>query len=230
MIIVTFLLNALFHHALFLIPQQEIPGTVPFSYVMRHPETGNVEVSLKNVKFGNSKLTRLVFSKVWWSPCPSRGCPEDEEINIAVDSCIDHCILLDLDPKINVVVGRVNDDLDDLNFKISKNKPTTTGKASPLTTNPPEVKKPSIRNGTLLDKLGLLNESESEESWVVGSDEVAFFFLDMHPHLGDAIERLGMEVEEDADEVVTHFIERFGEKMLWEKGVNVTELQDSDLR
>lgn len=44
-IIVTFLLNALFHHALFLMPQQEIPGTMPASYVMRHPETGNVEVS-----------------------------------------------------------------------------------------------------------------------------------------------------------------------------------------
>ena len=43
-VVVTFLLNALFHHALFIIPQQEIPGVMPSSYVMRHPETGNVEV------------------------------------------------------------------------------------------------------------------------------------------------------------------------------------------
>lgn len=39
------LLNALFHHSLMMIPQQEIPGTVPSAFVMRHPETGNVEVS-----------------------------------------------------------------------------------------------------------------------------------------------------------------------------------------
>lgn len=39
------LLNALFHHSLMMIPQQEIPGTVPSAFVMRHPETGNVEVT-----------------------------------------------------------------------------------------------------------------------------------------------------------------------------------------
>lgn len=39
------LLNAVFHHSLMLIPQQEIPGVVPAAYVMRHPQTGNVEVS-----------------------------------------------------------------------------------------------------------------------------------------------------------------------------------------
>lgn len=42
--ILTLLLNALFHHALLIIPQQEIPGVVPNSYVMRHPVSGNVEV------------------------------------------------------------------------------------------------------------------------------------------------------------------------------------------
>lgn len=44
-LIITLLLNAVFHHALFIIPQQEIPGVVPASYVMRHPKTGNVEVN-----------------------------------------------------------------------------------------------------------------------------------------------------------------------------------------
>lgn len=38
------LLNAVFHHSLMLIPQQEIPGTVPKAYVMKHPLTGDVEV------------------------------------------------------------------------------------------------------------------------------------------------------------------------------------------
>lgn len=43
-VIMSLLLNALFHHSLMLIPQQEIPGKLPEAYVMRHPETGNVEV------------------------------------------------------------------------------------------------------------------------------------------------------------------------------------------
>lgn len=33
--------------------------------------------------------------KVWWSPCPSRECPEDEEINLVLDECDDHCLLRD---------------------------------------------------------------------------------------------------------------------------------------
>lgn len=31
-VIMTMLLNAVFHHALFIIPQQEIPGTMPSAY------------------------------------------------------------------------------------------------------------------------------------------------------------------------------------------------------
>lgn len=45
-VIMTFLLNALFHHALIMIPHQEVPGAIPAAYVMRHPESGNVEVRI----------------------------------------------------------------------------------------------------------------------------------------------------------------------------------------
>lgn len=41
--------------------------------------------------------------QVWWSPCPSRECPEEEEIDIVVDQCLDHCLLLEQNPKIEVV-------------------------------------------------------------------------------------------------------------------------------
>lgn len=74
-----------------------------------------------------------------------------------------------------------------------------------------------------------VEEDESEESWVAGSGEAAFFLLDMHPDLGDPIEQLGMDVEVSGENV-TDFIQRFGEKLLWEKGVNVTELKEEDLR
>lgn len=46
-VVMSLLLNAVFHHSLMMIPQQEIPGTVPSAYVMRHPQTGSVEVSVK---------------------------------------------------------------------------------------------------------------------------------------------------------------------------------------
>jgi hypothetical protein len=51
----------------------------------------------------------------------------------------------------------------------------------------------------------------------------------MHPDLGDPIEQLGIELEDD-NENHTDFIQRFGEKLLWEKGVNVTDLDEADLR
>lgn len=38
------ILNLVFHHALMLIPQMEIPGEVPPGYILRHPVTEKVEV------------------------------------------------------------------------------------------------------------------------------------------------------------------------------------------
>lgn len=106
-IVMSLLLNALFHHSLMLIPQQEIPGTVPAAYVMRHPTSGSVEV--------------------WWSPCPSRECPEMEEMDFVVDECFDHCILLEQNPKIERAPTNqpsnglhIDDPLDDLNLHIRK--------------------------------------------------------------------------------------------------------------
>lgn len=211
---------------------------------MRHPHTGSVEV--------------------WWSPCPSRECPEDEEINIVVDSCIDHCLLLELEenPKIEVIppqqptkapIVRTNNqnEQDDLNFKISKKKNqlnqtkvlidmTTTdmpngayrmSSLSPFLSsseNPYKYGNKSYANLTDFDTDAFYEESE--ESWVAGSGESVLFHLDMHPDLGDPIEQLGMEVEDTNDDNVTDFIQRFGEKLLWEKGVNVTALEEDDLR
>lgn len=113
------LLNAIFHHSLMMIPQQEIPGSVPDAYVMRHPETGNVEV--------------------WWSPCPSRECPEEEELDIVVDQCLDHCLLLEQNPKIETMVPptslpiRTKEDkveIDNLNFHLSKRKALTKNRTN----------------------------------------------------------------------------------------------------
>lgn len=78
----------------------------------------------------------------------------------------------------------------------------------------------------------MTEESEEEEGgWVLAdADDAAHFLLDMHPYLGDPIEQLGMEVEQDDNETVTDFKQRFGEKLLWASGVNVTALEEGDLR
>ncbi len=65
---------------------------------------------------------------------------------------------------------------------------------------------------------------------MAGSNESVFFRIDIHPDLGEPIEQLGIEIEDANDENVTDFKQRFGEKLLWLKGVNVTELEEADLR
>uniref|UniRef100_A0A1Q3G563 Putative transporter n=1 Tax=Culex tarsalis TaxID=7177 RepID=A0A1Q3G563_CULTA len=217
-VIMSLLLNALFHHSLMLIPQQEIPGKLPEAYVMRHPETGNVEV--------------------WWSPCPSRECPEDEEIDVVVDQCLDHCLLHEQNPKIEVVppptfapilppsdVG----EKDDLQLLINKpiNRKNRTG-GDVLNSYSSSTAEPYIDKQILNQEP---DSEESEESWVIaGSGDSAFFVLDMHPDLGEPIEQLGMEVDHDDNETVTDFKTRFGIQLLWKQGVNVTALEEEDLR
>ncbi|CRK89295.1 CLUMA_CG003054, isoform A [Clunio marinus] len=209
-VILTLLLNALFHHALLFIPQQEIPGVMPSAYVMRHPVSENVEI--------------------WWSPCPSRTCPNSEEIDVVVDSCIDHCLLLEQNPKIEIPKSvRINNanDLNNLNFKISKKKFNYTKDFTTLTTS---IETTTQKTSKRPQHFNYSFDQSDEESWVAGSGESVIFLLDMHPDLGEPREQLGMEVDEDVDDVVTGFIERFDEKLLWEKGVNVTELEENDLR
>lgn len=133
-----------------------------------------------------------------------------------------------------------NDDLDDLNFKVSKKKQNNQTKEKgaanlDMTTLPTRLpgEYSTRRNGNRTAGNSTDEEiasEESEESWVAGSGEEVFFLLDMHPDLGDPIEQLGIEIEEDKDDNVTDFIQRFGEKLLWSKGVNVTELEEADLR
>lgn len=57
-----------------------------------------------------------------------------------------------------------------------------------------------------------------------------FFIVDMHPDLGDPVEVLGIELEQDDNDTATDFRQRFGEKLLWEAGVNLSALEKEDLR
>ncbi|XP_040171230.1 uncharacterized protein LOC120904868 isoform X2 [Anopheles arabiensis] len=223
-VIMSLLLNALFHHSLLLIPQQEIPGKLPEAYVMRHPGTGNVEV--------------------WWSPCPSRECPEEEEIDIVVDQCLDHCLLQEQNPKIELappptdlplvvtpIGDEPNDPKDDLDLYVrNKGKGNKNKTADVLSTSSSSSTTELYMDKSLLKDTPEESE-ESEEGWVVaGSGDSAFIVLDMHPDLGEPIEQLGMEIEHDDNATVTDFKTRFGVALLWQQGVNVTALEEEDLR
>lgn len=35
-----------------------------------------------------------ILPQIWWSPCPSRECPDEEEqVDFVLDRCVDHCML-----------------------------------------------------------------------------------------------------------------------------------------
>lgn len=94
----SFLLTALLHHSLQLIPHQETPGVVPAGYVITHP--------------------KKMYVEVWWSPCANRECPEEEELDIVLDMCEDHCLLDDgkKKPTVNNTMDPGN--TDDLEFHV----------------------------------------------------------------------------------------------------------------
>ncbi|KAL1493310.1 hypothetical protein ABEB36_011388 [Hypothenemus hampei] len=115
-VIVSFLSTAVLHHVLLFIPGQELPGAQPPGYVITHPKKGYVEV--------------------WWSPCPSRECPETEELDVILDMCVDHCLLKTGQPHYPnpmLIVNQNGTELgvdpgeeDNLNFHIGKNSTNNT--------------------------------------------------------------------------------------------------------
>ncbi|RZC39487.1 uncharacterized protein BDFB_000239, partial [Asbolus verrucosus] len=168
-VIISFILTAALHHCLLLLPHQETPGVVPSGYIIRHPRKNHVEV--------------------WWSPCPSRECPEDEELDIVLDMCVDHCLLKKKPHIPPLGSGADPGNTDDLTFHVGKKKNGT------------------IRNSTKL------------------------FTLDMHKNLGEPIEQGGIDLESaEEDDDVTDIKKQFKEKLLKRSGVNVTELEENDLR
>ncbi|XP_030030821.2 uncharacterized protein LOC115447752 [Manduca sexta] len=182
-VITALILNAAFHHSLLLIPHQETPGVMPSAYVMRHPITNSVEI--------------------WWSPCPSRECPdEDETVDFVLDRCVDHCQLY-RPTESPAIDPTEDDDKDDLNFHISH-----------------KIQPPNLSNSSYL------NLTESDEDY----NDAAFFLIEVHDDLGEPKEQLGIEMERDEDDQVTDFRSRFGEKLLIAQGVNITALDKEDLR
>ncbi|XP_072946601.1 major facilitator superfamily domain-containing protein 6-like isoform X2 [Epargyreus clarus] len=179
-VITALILNAGFHHSLLLIPHQETPGVIPSAYVMRHPIDKTVEI--------------------WWSPCPSRECPdEDEQVDFVLDRCVDHCML---SKPTESPVSDTSDEKELINIHITH-----------------KIHPPDLTNSSFL------NMTDDEDY-----NDAAFFLIEVHDDLGEPKEQLGIEMERDDNDTVTDFRSRFGEKTLINHGVNITALDKEDLR
>ncbi|KAI8118630.1 Major facilitator superfamily domain-containing protein 6 [Lucilia cuprina] len=276
-VVMSLLLNAIFHHSLLFIPQQEIPGVVPSAFVMRHPDSGDIEV--------------------WWSPCPSRECPEEPELELAVNQCVDYCLLQESATTTTTASTLFSPSTEYYavtdKIAIQKTQPTTTTSKPFLATSAVALPSSSpasaaefptsttisqplgIADGaatqtptatttrsifqdvlnmsatmfppvvTSLSSMSMLEQQDwnlesldmenitaaTTYSWVhSNASDSTYFMLQMHPDLADPIEQLGMEIEQDDNETVTDFKQRFGEKRLWEMQINVTDLEELDLR
>ncbi|EDW02752.1 GH10863 [Drosophila grimshawi] len=278
-VVMSLLLNAIFHHSLLFIPQQEIPGVVPSAFVLRHPDSGDIEV--------------------WWSPCPSRECPEEPELDLAVHECVDYCLMQE---QVNPQLYTELPDPDKFAARTTTPTTTTTTVATStttatrilsntgeietreptmLTTVPPSTTSspasslpalfatqtrsryqdalnmsstmfPPLENVSAMSLLQSpptslssaelpamsmqgLNPSTvgtvNNSSWVHSENEGAtYFMLQMHPDLADPTEQLGMEIEQDDNETVTDIRQRFGEDRLIKMQINLTDMDDLDLR
>ncbi|XP_032571718.1 uncharacterized protein LOC6617418 isoform X1 [Drosophila sechellia] len=273
-VVMSLLLNAIFHHSLLFIPQQEIPGVVPSAFVLRHPDSGDIEV--------------------WWSPCPSRECPEEPELELAVHQCVDYCLMqeqvnpqlytntpaYDVRPtatssttqrsQLTATTTRTTT-MEPSSESSSSPAPTTSTTTSPASSLPAlfatqtrsryqevlnmsstmfppmsqlkdaleEGVEPGQSSSAELSAMSMqgLNLSDSSQkkllwsSWVHSdNDDATYFMLQMHPDLADPTEQLGMEIEQDANETVTDILQRFGHDYLVRGNINLTDMDDLDLR
>ncbi|XP_022226548.2 uncharacterized protein LOC111076842 isoform X2 [Drosophila obscura] len=306
-VVMSLLLNAIFHHSLLFIPQQEIPGVVPSAFVLRHPDSADIEV--------------------WWSPCPSRECPEEPELELAVHQCVDYCLMQEqVNPQLytntpaydvyptttkttkaaartststterittttaSTATGMSTTTSTRYATMESESGPmptsttsTTTTTTARATTTSPASSLPALfatqtrsryqevlnMSSTMFPPLenasamSLVVERDAEEqptsaelsamsmqglnsstdtggsqqqpvkssSWVHSdNDDATYFMLQMHPDLADPTEQLGMEIEQDANETVTDILQRFGKERLVMGKINLTDMDDLDLR
>ncbi|XP_017154292.1 uncharacterized protein LOC108163489 isoform X2 [Drosophila miranda] len=301
-VVMSLLLNAIFHHSLLFIPQQEIPGVVPSAFVLRHPDSGDIEV--------------------WWSPCPSRECPEEPELELAVHQCVDYCLMQEqVNPQLYTSTPAYNvypttkttkaaartststerittttnamsttstgyatmeSETESVATSSSTTTSTTTTTTSPASSLPAlfatqtrsryqevlnmsstmfpplenasamslvvqpgpekdqEEQQPSSAELSAMSMQGLNSSTDSSSqqkeevksiSWVHSDNEdTTYFMLQMHPDLAEPTEQLGMEIEQDANETVTDILQRFGKERLVVGNINLTDMDDLDLR
>ncbi|XP_065202542.1 uncharacterized protein LOC135832927 [Planococcus citri] len=234
---ISLLLNAIFHHSLMLIPQMETPGQIPPAYVMRHPQHGKVEV--------------------WWSPCPSRECPEKEELNLVVDKCEDHCLLyfpnnstyfphksmVKVEPSIAVrpyTPLRTSNTLPMVGCfgitDVTESPVTNVTTVNPdlhfiVEKRPKNATKQSKTTTPAPRKVRSADYDYRRNGTNMTEDETVFMVLDMHENLMTPVENLGMELpEHDDSSEVTDFRQHFKEDVLVSSGVNFSALLEEDLR
>lgn len=85
------------------------------------------------------------------------------------------------------------------------------------------------RNVTDDPLIAILAINDTYNSGEENNDDFRFL-LDMHPGLANPTENLGIEIESESNKSLAMFRARFGDRVLWTAGVNVSALEASDLR
>ncbi|EDX03379.1 GD22887 [Drosophila simulans] len=245
-------------------------------------------------KYNEASLLEAQAIDVWWSPCPSRECPEEPELELAVHQCVDYCLMqeqvnpqlytntpaYDVRPtatssttqrsQLTATTTRTTT-MEPSSESSSSPAPTTSTTTSPASSLPAlfatqtrsryqevlnmsstmfppmsqlkdaleEGVEPGQSSSAELSAMSMqgLNLTDSSQkkllwsSWVHSdNDDATYFMLQMHPDLADPTEQLGMEIEQDANETVTDILQRFGHDYLVRGNINLTDMDDLDLR
>ncbi|XP_067010301.2 major facilitator superfamily domain-containing protein 6-A [Anabrus simplex] len=206
-VIFALILNAVCHHSLMLIPHMELPGETPPAYVMRHPQTERVEV--------------------WWSPCPSRECPDEEELDLVLASCLDHCQLRD----VTTLAPHP---------ELSTPQPVTPPECPCLkkvqnVSSPPEQGPTQKPLHFIMEVDGKKQKKKKHKRKQRPGDRVVrpltvSIELEVFDDLKGPPEHLGIKVEPDDDNDTVDFRQSFSEKLLLAERVNVTALVEEDVR
>nr|CAD7397203.1 unnamed protein product [Timema cristinae] len=243
-VILSLVLNAIFHHSLLLIPHMETPGKIPSAYVIRHPTMSSVEncfvhcngpATSRPTSVGHHmpKVTGFLQTTsslaVWWSPCPSRLCPEEKEFDIILAGCVDYCMPQDKDDSFSEENSDINlpsdtNEMVEANVNVDKNQEEHNEKKLHILLEPGTGMLNSPKHVRIPNKVITPFKPDIIEY-------SAFFLLSMHKDLREPVEHLGMELmADDGNNTVIYLKKRFGEKTLLEARVNLTLLEKEDLR
>ncbi|XP_017154293.1 uncharacterized protein LOC108163489 isoform X3 [Drosophila miranda] len=275
-----------------------------------------------HISLSSRRKSREKRRSVWWSPCPSRECPEEPELELAVHQCVDYCLMQEqVNPQLYTSTPAYNvypttkttkaaartststerittttnamsttstgyatmeSETESVATSSSTTTSTTTTTTSPASSLPAlfatqtrsryqevlnmsstmfpplenasamslvvqpgpekdqEEQQPSSAELSAMSMQGLNSSTDSSSqqkeevksiSWVHSDNEdTTYFMLQMHPDLAEPTEQLGMEIEQDANETVTDILQRFGKERLVVGNINLTDMDDLDLR
>lgn len=151
--------------------------------------------------------------KIWWSPCPSRECPEKKTVDLVLDGCVKFCTFLEVNAETTSAPEQISSTPDDLRNEDDLNFQTTTATSNAQDDYGDDIYEHD--NDTIPLRYALVDLMTCNSSFKTESncvcifsdgnstkppekeyDYPTYFRIDMHPDLGEPVEQLGMEMEQ----------------------------------